>query len=81
MTDNIASQDTVELHSFMQERKTLFCYSGPLTEDLLTTISNPVRPGSTQSASIRFNPIWFKTAPASAGGAAAPPDPPATLGG
>lgn len=43
MTDNIASQDTVELHSFMQERKTLFCYSGPLTEDLLTTISNPVR--------------------------------------
>ena len=36
------SKDTVELHTFMQDRRTLFCYSGPLTEDLLTTISNPV---------------------------------------
>ena len=35
--------DTVGLHDFMQRRKTLFCYSGPLTEELLTTISNPVR--------------------------------------
>jgi len=35
--------DTVGLHEFMQRRKTLFCYSGPLTEELLTTISNPVR--------------------------------------
>ena len=35
--------DTVALHEFMQRRKTLFCYSGPLTEELLTTISNPVR--------------------------------------
>ena len=37
------SKDTVQLHTFMQDRRTLFCYSGPLTEDLLTTISNPVR--------------------------------------
>ena len=35
--------DTVGLHDFMQRRKTLFCYSGPITEELLTTISNPVR--------------------------------------
>lgn len=35
--------DTVGLHEFMQRRRTLFCYSGPLTEELLTTISNPVR--------------------------------------
>ncbi len=34
---------TLELHKFMQSRKTLFCYSGPLSEDLLTSISNPVR--------------------------------------
>ena len=39
----IKSKDTVALHSYMQERQTLFCYSGPMTEDLLTTISNPVR--------------------------------------
>lgn len=37
------SKDTVGLHTFMQNRKTLFCYSGPMTEDLLTTIANPVR--------------------------------------
>ena len=37
------NKDTLGLHTFMQDRKTLFCYSGPLTEDLLTTISNPVR--------------------------------------
>ena len=37
------NKDTLGLHTFMQNRKTLFCYSGPLTEDLLTTISNPVR--------------------------------------
>jgi hypothetical protein len=43
MAKNIKSKDTVELHSFMQDRRTLFCYSGPLTEDLLTTISNPVK--------------------------------------
>jgi len=36
-------RDTVGLHTFMQDRKTLFCYSGPMTEDLLTTIANPVR--------------------------------------
>ena len=36
-------RDTVGLHSFMQDRRTVFCYSGPLTEDLLTTIANPVR--------------------------------------
>lgn len=36
-------EDTVGLHAFMQNRKTLFCYSGPLTEDLLTQISQPVR--------------------------------------
>ena len=40
MTNN---EDTVGLHTFMQNRKTLFCYSGPLTEDLLTQISQPVR--------------------------------------
>ena len=33
-----------------------------------------------QSSPIRFNPIRFKMAPTSAGGAAATPDPPATLG-
>ena len=43
MAKKIKSKDTVALHSFMQDRRTLFCYSGPLTEDLLTTISNPVR--------------------------------------
>ncbi len=43
MTNEIESKDTVALHTFMQDRKTLFCYSGPMTEDLLTTISNPVR--------------------------------------
>ena len=37
------NEDTVGLHTFMQNRKTLFCYSGPLTEDLLTQISQPVR--------------------------------------
>jgi hypothetical protein len=37
------NKDTVGLHTFMQNRKTLFCYSGPMTEDLLTTIANPVR--------------------------------------
>ena len=37
------SKDTVGLHTFMQNRRTLFCYSGPMTEDLLTTIANPVR--------------------------------------
>ena len=36
-------RDTVGLHTFMQDRKTVFCYSGPMTEDLLTTIANPVR--------------------------------------
>ena len=36
-------RDTVGLHTFMQDRRTVFCYSGPLTEDLLTTIANPVR--------------------------------------
>ena len=36
-------KDTVGQHTFMQNRKTLFCYSGPMTEDLLTTIANPVR--------------------------------------
>lgn len=43
MTNEIESKDTVALHTFMQDRKTLFCYSGPMNEDLLTTISNPVR--------------------------------------
>ena len=43
MAKKIKSKDTVALHTFMQDRRTLFCYSGPLTEDLLTTISNPVR--------------------------------------
>ena len=37
------NKDTVGLHTFMQNRRTLFCYSGPMTEDLLTTIANPVR--------------------------------------
>ncbi len=36
-------KDTVGLHTFMQNRRTLFCYSGPMNEELLTTISNPVR--------------------------------------
>ena len=36
-------RDTVGLHTLIQERKTVFCYSGPMTEDLLTTIANPVR--------------------------------------
>ena len=39
----MVSDATLELHKFMQARKTLFCYSGPLSEDLLTSISNPVR--------------------------------------
>ena len=43
MLANIETKDTVALHTFMQGRRTLFCYSGPLTEDLLTTISNPVK--------------------------------------
>jgi len=43
MLTNIETKDTVALHTFMQGRRTLFCYSGHLTEDLLTTISNPVR--------------------------------------
>ncbi|HAL41227.1 MAG TPA: hypothetical protein DCP57_02195 [Gammaproteobacteria bacterium] len=37
------NNETLELHKFMQTRRTLFCYSGPLSEDLLTSISNPVR--------------------------------------
>jgi hypothetical protein len=37
------NDETLELHKFMQARRTLFCYSGPLSEDLLTQISNPVR--------------------------------------
>ena len=43
MVKKIKSKDTVALHGFMQDRRTLFCYSGPITEDLLTTISSPVR--------------------------------------
>ena len=36
---------------FMQARRTLFCYSGPLSEDLLTQISNPVRQQLSESDS------------------------------
>ena len=35
----------------MQARRTLFCYSGPLSEDLLTQISNPVRQQLSESDS------------------------------
>lgn len=43
MTKNTRSDETVALHSYMQDRQTLFCYSGPMNEELLTTMSNPVK--------------------------------------
>ena len=45
------NDETLELHKFMQARRTLFCYSGPLSEDLLTSISNPVRQQLSESES------------------------------
>ncbi|MAD93620.1 MAG: SiaB family protein kinase [Pseudomonadales bacterium] len=45
------NDETLELHKFMQARRTLFCYSGPLSEDLLTQISNPVRQQLSESDS------------------------------
>ena len=45
------NDETLELHKFMQARRTLFCYSGPLSEDLLTSISSPVRQQLTESES------------------------------
>ena len=45
------NDQTLELHKFMQARRTLFCYSGPLSEDLLTQISNPVRQQLSESES------------------------------
>ena len=45
------NDETLELHKFMQTRRTLFCYSGPLSEDLLTSISNPVRQQLSESES------------------------------
>ena len=43
MTKITRSDETVALHSYMQDRQTLFCYSGPMNEELLTTMSNPVK--------------------------------------
>ena len=34
---------TDELHNLLLKRKTFFCYSGPLTEKILTAISVAVR--------------------------------------
>ena len=42
MVKKIKSKAAVALHGFMQMENTV-CYSGPITEDLLTTISSPVR--------------------------------------
>ena len=43
MTRDTQSDETVALHAYMQDRQTLFCYSGPMNEELLTTMSNPVK--------------------------------------